>query len=184
MKCVSHQIAAFFRWCCGCSFSSTKLNCLRSAASKCQWSTNGGTGRNSFILLHTSYSLTKNDCIEMSGFLLSVVQVDIMQHRIWRTRGQSAIFHPQNIFSPLILHHVTHHHMSISPWFSLVKFIVINRSYWGGVPLGNIGTQCFCSPVTWRFSLGMLTNSWCMGICRRLCSRRERRANKSCRETL
>lgn len=37
--------------------------------------------------------------------------------------------------------------MSISPWF-LVKTIVINRSYWGGVPLGNIGTQRLCSPAT------------------------------------
>lgn len=29
----------------------------------------------------------------------------------------------------------------------------------------------------------MLTNSWCMGICRRLCSHRRRRAIKYCRET-
>lgn len=29
----------------------------------------------------------------------------------------------------------------------------------------------------------MLTNSWCMGICRRLCSHQECRVNKHCRET-
>lgn len=120
MKCVSHQIAALFRWCCRCSFSSTKLNCLRSAASKCQWSTNGSTDRNSHTFLYSLCNLTKNDWIYMSGFLLTVVQVDANEHNIWRT---SPIFHPQNIFSPLILHHVTHHHV----YLPLVFFFFFSK---------------------------------------------------------
>lgn len=52
------------------------------------------------------------------------------------------------------------------PLIFSVKFIVISRSYCGGVPLGDIGTRRFCSPVTWCFHLGMLTNSQCMGLCR------------------
>lgn len=41
----------------------------------------------------------------------------------------------------------------------------------------------FLLPVTWHFYLGMLTNSWCMGICRRLCSHRNCRVIKCRRET-
>lgn len=54
-KCVSHQIAAFFKRCCRCSFSSTKLNCLHSAASKYQWQRKQNLSITSYFVafLHT-----------------------------------------------------------------------------------------------------------------------------------
>ena len=82
----------------------------------------------------------------------------------------------ENILSTLIPHHVTHYNMSVSPWF-LVKFVVINRSYWGDVPLGNIGTQQFCSPVPWCFSFW---ECWLIPVARVSvggCAARESRAS-------
>lgn len=104
-------------------------------------------------------------CIDMSGHLTHSAWLNTVYKkrrsnakvkRVGGHEGKEALcFTSQNIrrrmFSLLcfcILWHVT---VCLSPFDLLVKFIVINRSYWGGVPLGNIGTQHFCSPVTFLF---------------------------------
>lgn len=83
------KLLPFFKRSCRCSFSSTKLNCVSSAVSKCQWWRNWSNNWNSItseIELH---------------------QVDLTQHE---RRSQA------HILSLLFLHHVTHHRMSISLW--------------------------------------------------------------------
>lgn len=61
------------------------------------------------------------------------------------------LFHLTKILCLCIMWHVT---VCLSSPDLSVKFIVISRSYCGGVPLGDIGTRRFCSPCYMMFSFG------------------------------
>lgn len=70
---------------------------------------------------------------------------------IYTWYASRTLFHLTKILCLCIMWHVT---VCLSSSDLLVKFIVINRSYCGGVPLGDIGTRRFCSPCYVMFSFG------------------------------
>lgn len=147
MKSVSHQIAAL---CCAVDVHFPLLSTIGSVLLPLNVS-----GRQ-IKRQHKLESITSQDsCIQPW-----ITEFTDLSPWLTSYYVKSVAFHLANICLIIVC---------LSPFGLLVKFIIINRSYWGGVSLGNIGTQC-CSCYT-TFALGMLTNSWCMGICRRLCSR-------------
>lgn len=195
MKYVSHRFAAFFfRWCRGCSFSSTELNCLCSAASKCQRSTCRTGARLSYLITH-SLRTYKYKCFHMSGTQLTwePTEADLMRHvhrneckagSKTKVKGKpglvSALCHQTgvNIFLPLFLHHVTHDRISISPWsFSKIdsnKQKLLRRRTTRKHRYTVFLLPCYMTFFIWECWLIL----WCMGICRRLCSHRQWRVIK------
>lgn len=147
-KNVSHQIAACVQ------VAPRMIIFLR--RSKCQGWTNQlelPAARASLLLLHVHVGWTLNTAAQVDE-LYGIFTTGLY---IWNTYiiytwyASRTLFHLTKILCLCIMWHVT---VCLSSSDLLVKFIVINRSYCGGVPLGDIGTRRFCSPCYVMFSFG------------------------------